>query len=149
MKKMTIVITVLIVIALIGTLYIDRLGLATYMTKPALKISVTTAQNETLGLQVTNMTFEQTTLPIYYQSVDSPVRFPDIDIQGQNGTIASEPVTYWQSFVRTSTDASYNFTLTFMPPYVPQKDDLLILSVRMNDWRGTQQYKTTAFYVWK
>jgi hypothetical protein len=152
MRKTNIAIMFIIVIALVGalSLYGDRLNL----TKPALKVTVITGNNPNPNLdkdfiQITNMTFEQTTVPIYYKGVDSPVEFPDIDIEGKNSSIMSIPVTYWQSQKREKIEGSYTFILTFREPYVPKKGDLLILDVRMNDFMGVLEFKTTAFYVWK
>ncbi|MCZ7382387.1 MAG: hypothetical protein O8C64_12560 [Candidatus Methanoperedens sp.] len=152
MKKMTIAITVVIVIALIGTLYLyaDSIEKEMHLTKPALKITATTGYNDTLGeIQITNMTFEQTTVPIYFRSVDSPAVFPDIDIEGKNSSITAVPITYWQSQKRENTEGNYTFVLTFREPYVPKKDEVLFLAVRMNDFRGVLVYKQTVFYAWK
>ncbi len=152
MRKNAIAITVVIVIALIGTLYFysDSIEKELHLTKPALKIAVTTGFNDTLGeIQITNMTFEQTAVPIYYRSVDSPAVFPDIDIEGKNNTLTAMPITYWQSQKRENTEGNYTFIMTFIEPYQPKKDEVLFLAVRMNDFRGVLEYKQTVFYVWK
>lgn len=149
---MTIAITVIIVIALIGTLYFyaDSIEKELHLTKPALKVTVTTGYNDTLGeIQITNMTFEQTTVPIFYRSADSPAVYPDIDIEGKNNSVTAAPVTYWQSQKREKMEGNYTFILTFREPYVPKKDEVLFLPVRMNDFRGVLEYKQTAFYAWK
>jgi hypothetical protein len=154
MRKNAIVITVVIVIALIGTLYLyaDSIEKELHLTKPALKVTVTTGVNASLDedlIQVKNMTFEQTTVPIYYRSVDSPAVFPDINIEGKNNTLTALPITYWQSQKRENMEANYTFIMTFREPYVPKKDEVLFLAVRMNDFRGVLEYKQTVFYVWK
>jgi len=154
MKKMTLAITFIIVIALIGTLYLyaDRIENELHLTKPALKVTVTTWINKSLDedlIQVKNMTFEQTTVPIYYQSVDSPVEFPDINIEGKVGSITAVPVTYYQSQKREATEGNYTFILTFREPFEPKQGEVLLLPVRMNDFRGVLVYKQTNFYAWK
>ncbi|MCZ7385504.1 MAG: hypothetical protein O8C67_07560 [Candidatus Methanoperedens sp.] len=152
MRKNAIAITVVIVIALIGTLYLyaDNIEKELHLTKQALKLTVTTGYNDTLGeIQITNMTFEQTTVPIYYRSVDSPAVFPDINIEGKNNTLTAAPITYWQSQKREKMEGNYTFIMTFREPYVPKKDEVLFLAVRMNDFRGVLEYKQTVFYVWK
>jgi hypothetical protein len=157
MRKTTIAITVIIVIALIGAiLYLngDRINGELHLTKPALKVTVTTGYNTNPNLdkdliQITNMTIEQTTVPIYYRSVDSPAEFPSINIEGKNGSINNPPVTYWQSQKKEKIEGNYTFILTFREPYVPKTGDFLILTVRMNDFRGVLEYKQTAFYGWK
>ena len=152
MRKNAILIMVVIVIALLGTLYLyaDSIEKELHLTKPALKVTVTTGYNDTLGeIQITNMTFEQITVPIYYRSVDSPAVFPDINIEGKNNTLTAVPITYWQSQKRESTEGNYTFIMTFREPYVPKKDEVLFLAVRMNDFRAVLEYKQTVFYVWK
>ena len=154
MSKNKIAIAIVIVIALIGLCYlnVDRIENALKLTKPALKITLTTGINESLGddlMQVTNMTFEQTTVPVFYRSADSPAEYPDIDIEAKANTVTASPATYWTSFKRVNQKDAYNFVLTFREPYVPQKGDMLFLTVRMNDFRGVLEYKSTAFYSWR
>lgn len=152
MRKTTIAITVILIIAIgLSYLYIDKIENALIPSKPALKLTIDTDINESLSdlLLITNMTIEQTTVPIFYRSVDSPVEFPDINVEGRNDTVKSSPVTYWASAKRTNPREIYEFILTFREPYVPNTGDVLILTVRMNDFRGKLEYKTTAFYDWK
>lgn len=154
MNKNKIAIMVIIVIALIGLSYLNvgRIENALNLTKPALKITLTTGINESLSddlIQVTNMTFEQTTVPIFYRSSDSPAEYPDIDIEAKANTVTAPPVSYWVSFKRLDNKGKYDFVLTFRDPYVPQKGDMLFLTVRMNDFRGVLEYKSTAFYSWR
>ena len=154
MNKNKIAIMVIIVIALIGLIYLNvgRIENALNLTKPALKITLTTGINESLGedlIQVTNMTFEQTTVPIFYRSADSPAEYPDIDIEARANTVTAPPASYWVSFKRVNQKDKYNFVMTFREPYVPQAGDMLFLTVRMNDFRGVLEYKSTAFYSWR
>lgn len=154
MEKKRLAIIVIAVIALIGLIYLNvgRAEDALKLTKPALKITLTTGINESLGedlIQVTNMTFEQTTVPIFYRSSDSPAEYPDIDIEAKANTVTAPPVSYWISFKRMNQKDKYDFVLTFREPYVPQKGDMLFLTVRMNDFRGVLEYKSTAFYSWR
>lgn len=152
MKKKTVVAIIVILLIAIGLsyLYIDKIENVLISSKPALKLTMSTDYNETGDfLVITNMTFEQTTVPVFYRSVDSPAIFPDIDVEGRNGSVIATPVTYWASAKRVKTNETYVFTLTFRESYVPKSDDLLILTVRMNDFRGKLEYKTTAFYGWK
>lgn len=148
MKNTTIIIAIIIVIML--TIGIYSYGKELNLTKSALKLHVSMATNESNNnIEITNITFIQTTVPVYYSSADDPVDFPDISIEARNGTIKSNPVSHWVSLKRTGPNGSYDFTLVFREPYKPQKDDLLLLSIRMNDFRGKLEYKTTAFYGWK
>jgi hypothetical protein len=152
MRKKTIVAVIVILFIAIGLsyTYIDKIENAWIPNKPALKLTMITDYNDTGDfIVITNMTFEQTSVPVFYRSVDSPVVFPDINVEGRNDTITTAPVTYWASAKRVKTNETYEFTLTFREPYVPKPGDMLILTVRMNDFRGKLEYKTTAFYGWK
>lgn len=150
-KTTTIAIIVILIIAIgLSYLYMDKIENVLIPSKPALKLTISTDYNDTGDfLVVTNMTFKQTTVPVFYRSIDSPAVFPDIDVEGRNETVTAAPVTYWASAKRVKTNETYAFTLTFRESYVPKPDDLLILAVRMNDFRGKLEYKTTAFYSWK
>lgn len=147
-KAIAIVAILLIAIGL-SYLYLDKIENVLIPSKPALKVTISTGDSVTLGLQVTNMTFKQTTVPVFYRSADSPVQFPDIDVEAKNDSIKNVPITYWASAERVKTNETYDFMLTFREPYVPIQGELLILSVRMNDFTGKLEYKTTAFYEWK
>lgn len=149
MKKTTIAIAVIVIALTIG-LYQNTDNIEKDLTKPALKLTISTDMNDTDGImEITNMSFEQTTVPIYYRSTDSPVQFPDIDVEARNNKPLLSPVSYWVSEKRISQNATYNLILTFREPYKPIKGELLILTVRMNDFRGFLEYKTTAFHEWK
>ena len=152
MKKTTVAMAIIIVVALIGAMYIfgDKVAKASYMTKPALKITVKTDIDTSKNdlIQITNMSFEQQNVPTFYRSADSPAKFPDIDVEAKSN-FTSAPVSYWVSFERVSSTNTYEFLLTFRDPYVPKTGDLLILTIRMNDFRGNLEYKATAFYEWK
>ncbi len=151
MKKTTMAIAVIVIAITIGLyLYGNDIENRLHMNKPALKLTIATGLNETEGTEeITNVTFEQTTVPIYYRSADSPVQFPDIDVEAKNNTPVSAPVSYWLSSKRTSPNSTYTFMLTFREPYKPVTGELLILTLRMNDFRGFLEYKTTAFYAWQ
>lgn len=149
-KKTAIIGIALIAIIGLSYLYIDKVEGALIPSKPALKLKITTDYNDSEGLlMITNMTFEQTTVPAYYRSVDSPVEFPNINVEGRNESVTSSPITYWSSEKRVNIQSVYDFTLTFREPFSPNTGNLIILTVRMNDLRGKLEYKTTAFYVWK
>jgi hypothetical protein len=147
------IIACLTILAIIGLTYhyAGSIEKSLNLTKPALKLIIITNTNKLDGdrLEITNITFEQTEVPVFYRSADSPPEFPDISVQGKKGTITSAPITYWASAKRLKTDETYRFTLTFREPYVPKPEDLLILDIRMSDFRGELEYKTTAFYGWK
>ena len=151
MRKTIVAIVVILFIAIgLSYLYMDKIENALIPSKPALRLTISTDYNDTGDfIVITNMTFEQTTVPVFYRGIDSPVVFPDIDVEGRNETVTAAPVTYWASAKRVNINQTYVFTLTFRESYVPKTGDMLILAVRMNDFRGKLEYKTTAFYGWK
>lgn len=153
MKKMAqIAIAIIVMAVIIGLCYQYGGSILSGMnlTKPALKIKISTDINEsTKNLEVTNLAFEQTNVSKMFRSVDSPAEFPNIDVEAKSNTIYSEPISYWASEKRTDVNKTYNFVLTFRDNSTVNVGDLLILSVRMSDFRGNLEYKTTAFYEWK
>lgn len=151
-KNAVIILAALLTIAAgLAYLYIEvkpELNLA----KPALVLGITTGINQSDGrLIVTNMTFEQTTVPIYYRSADSPVEFPNINVQGRNGTIYSPPVTHWASekIPVGSEGGKHIMTLTFRESYKPRPQDVLILTIKIAEYGGLEEHRKTAFYEWK
>jgi hypothetical protein len=153
MKKITQLLIAIIVIALvIGTSYQygGRILSGINFTKPVVKLTISTGINSTTeDLEITNITFEQTQVSKLYRSVDSPVEFPNIEVEGKVNTVASAPITYWASYKRTNPTDKYELILTFREPYRPSTGDVLLLIIKMNDFRGKLEYKTTAFYEWK
>ena len=152
MRQITVAMIAIIIAITIGIFYVygDKIENSANLTKPALKLTISTdTDTKEDSVKITNITFEQTTVPVYYRSVDSPVNFPDIDVEAKNGTLKSAPVSYWASAKRTTPNGTYVLMLTFREPYKPVTGELLILTVRMNNFRGKLEYKTTAFYDWK
>lgn len=151
MRKTTTAVIVILLIAIgLSYLYIDKIENGLIPSKPALKLTISTDYNDTADLLlITNMTFEQTAVPVFYRSVDSPAIFPNIETEGRINSVTSAPVTYWVSAKRVNINETHEFILTFREPYVPKVGDILLLVVRMNDFRGKLEYKTTAFYDWK
>lgn len=153
MKKLNQLAISLVVIALIiGVCYQYSSSVLSglNLTKPALKISISTGINTTTEiLEITNITFEQTNVSKMYRSVDSPVEFPDINVEAKIDTVASAPISYWASARRINPQDKYELILTFREPYKPSSGDILILILKMNDFRGNLEYKSTAFYAWK
>jgi hypothetical protein len=151
MKKQIIAVMLIVVISLTGLYYVyqDKINNTLHVTKPALKIRVTTDYNDSLGvMEITTMKFEQTTVPIYYRSADDKVEFPNIEVEARTNELTVSPSSYWVSSKRISNNATYDFVMTFREPY-PSTDALLVLTIKMNDFRGYLEYKTTAFYQWK
>lgn len=118
-------------------------------SRPSLKMTITTELNETTELPIiTNVTFEQSTVPFYYVKADTPPKFPDITVETKIGAVKNPPAGYRVGAFRP-VEGTYNLTVTFMNGSEPKTGDLLILAIRLSDFRGVIIKKTTAFYDWK
>jgi hypothetical protein len=123
-------------------------SIGTFDEKPALKLVVTTGLDEKNTVKVTNITFEQTTVPFFYKRVDSPAQFPEINIFVKSNNEQAESMSYWAAVKRTNDDGVYTLTLTFRDGKEPKVNDTLILPIKLTDFKGKQIYRTTAFYGW-
>lgn len=140
----------IVLIVLIGivsaVLYTQKDKMQSY---PALKMTVTTALNESTELPiVTNVTMEQTTIPFYYRRADTPPKFPEITVETKIGAMMSPPVGYRAGTYRPE-EGRYELTVTFRDGMEPKPGDLLIMAIRLSDFKGAIVKKTTAFYEWK
>ena len=117
--------------------------------KPALRMTVTTGYDENNTVVVTNMTFEQTTVPFYYKRVDNSAKFPEINVYARYNTMSSEPMSYWASTFRPNDEGNYTLLMTFRDGKEPKPEDFLLLPIKITDSFGNQESKKTAFYEWK
>jgi len=116
---------------------------------PALKLTIITELNDSTELpMVTNLTMEQTTVPFYYKKGDYTPKFPEITVETKIGSLMSPPAGYRAGAFRP-VEGEYNVTITFRNGSEPKTGDLLIMAVRLSDFRGAVIKKTTAFYEWK
>lgn len=143
-----------IVIALvILTMILVASGSALYqkvdnMSSSALKLTITTNLSEVGTVRVSNIIFEQTSVPFIYKKGHSQVTFPDISVNAKNSNIEAEPISYWAAEPRPNDEGEYELMVVFMKGKEPQTDDMLLLPVRLTNFRGNIIYKTTAFYEW-
>lgn len=140
-----------IVLIIIGSVLIYTYETnATFDSKPALKIVVTTNPDENDTIKILNMTFEQTTIPFFYKRIDSPASFPEISIMTRYNTLNSEPMAFWSARPYSpETEGSYALTITFRDGKEPKVGDILILSVKTIGYGERLIEKKTAFYEWK
>lgn len=138
---------VIVIFVIIMATYINSTGFTD--SKPALKMTITTGLNENNTVTITNMTFEQTTVPFYYKRVDSPTQFPEISVYARTNDKKSDVISFWSAVKRTSDDGIYTLTMTFRDGKEPNPEEMLILAVKLTDFKGKQIYKTTAFYGWE
>lgn len=116
---------------------------------PALKLTITTNLNNTNDLpEVVNVTFEQATVPFFYRKADTPPKFPDVSVETKLGTLMSAPAGYRVGIFRP-VEGTYELTIVFREGMEPKPNDLLIMAVRLTDFRGAVIKKTTVFYEWK
>ncbi|MDF1531712.1 MAG: hypothetical protein P1P72_05260 [ANME-2 cluster archaeon] len=142
-----------IIVALILTVVLIASGYALYlkvdaMSSPALKMTISTNFSELGTPQVSNITFEQTTVPFIYKKGHSEVTFPDISVNAKTNNIEAGPISYWAATPRPDDEGVYELTVLFMEGKEPKTDDMLLLPVRLTNFRGNIIYKTTAFYEW-
>lgn len=118
------------------------------MSSPALKLTITTNISELGTAQVSNITFEQTSVPFVYKKGHSQVTFPDISVNAKSSNIDAEPMSYWAAEPRPDDEGEYELMVIFMDGKEPKTNDTLFLPVRLTNFRGNIIYKTTAFYRW-
>ncbi len=145
MSKTTLVIMLLVIIA--AAMYVNSTGITN--SKPALKMVITSGFDENDTVKVTNMTFEQVSLPFFYASRDTAPKFPEINVFGRIDNLSSGPSSFWASAYRPDDEGVYTLTMVFREGQEPKNGSILILPVKMTDWAGRTIYKTTAFYEWK
>lgn len=149
-KKTILIICLLIGIGFLTYQYAGAVEQSLNLTKPALRLTISTDTNATDDrLEITNITFEQISVPIYYVSVDTPAEYPDIDVEARINSVTSAPISYWISAKRDKPSETHVLVLTFRKNFKPNQGQILLLSIRMNDFRGKLAYKQTAFYGWK
>lgn len=147
-KRIAKAIVWLAVIVVAGALVLSTQG-EKLKDSPAVKLTVTTELNESSDLpSVTNVTIEQTTVPFFYRKADTPPKFPEINIETKIGALKNPPVGYRAGAFRP-VEGTYNLTIVFREGSEPKTGDLLIMAIRLSDFRGAIIKKTTAFYEWK
>jgi hypothetical protein len=145
MSNIKVIVVLLLVMS--ATLYMYSTKIE---SKPALDIIITTGFDENGTIKVTNMTFEQTSVPFFYKTTDNRAEFPEINVIARYNSITSEPSSYWASYkYNPETEGKYILKVVFRTGKEPNVEDLLILPVKITDFRGNVIYKTTAFYGWK
>jgi hypothetical protein len=140
MNKKTIIIIMVLILAVIASIYAVSTKIE---TKPGLRLDVAVED-----YKVTNVTMEQLSLPFFYKQSSGKVVFPDISVNAKLNGMESKPVSYWAS-ESFKGDGKYILTLTFEDASPPNATDILLLPIRVTDMRGHVIYKTTAFYEWK
>ena len=138
----------LIIISISGY-YISQQAEGLGLAKPELAIKVSTNSSEDFGGPIiNNITFERTSVPIFYRTTDTVPDFPDVQASVRLNRIDSAPASYWAS-EHFRGDGEYNLRLFFRDGKEPKIGDVLLITVKINDDWGEELWKTTAFYVWE
>ena len=138
----------MLLIMIVATVMIGN-SIGIFRGKPALKMTVTTGYNENNSIIVTNVTFEQMTLPFFYKKEDVPAKFPEINVFGRIDNMSSAPSSFWAAAYRSNDEGIYTLIMIFKDGSEPKNGSLLILPIKLTNFRGSQIYKTTSFYEWK
>lgn len=128
--------------------YLYQYGTDLGIAKPELILSVSTNLTTDDIPYIYNATFEQSSIPFFYKRMDSPSDFPEIDVNVRLNTLNAAPSSFWASAHYTG-DNTYILKIFFKDGQEPKKGDVLIMPIRITNFKGSIDYKTTAFYEWK
>ncbi|MCZ7399874.1 MAG: hypothetical protein O8C62_09425 [Candidatus Methanoperedens sp.] len=128
--------------------YIYQHGVDLGLEKPALILKVSTNLTDEGTPRVNNVTFEQSSVPFFYKTTDTAPNFPEIDVNARINNVDSIPASFWASVHYTGED-TYTLKVFFKSGSEPKKGDILIMPIRITNYRGAVDYKTTAFYEWE
>ncbi len=147
-KKNAIIYGIIILLILsISGYYVYRHSIELGLAKPALVLKVSTNLSD-MGLpMISNVTFEESSVPFFYKRADSIPQFPEVDANARINALASAPSSYWASAHRPK-EGVYSLRLLFRDKKEPKQGDVLIIPIRLVSTTGAIQYKTTAFYCW-
>lgn len=146
-KRARMLILFVFIVSIIGYyIYINSSVMG--LSKPELRITVSTNLSEVGTPMINNATFEQSGVPFFYKTTDSPADFPEIDVNIRINKLSSAPASYWASTPYKG-EGKYTLRLFFRDGQYPKKGDVLIISIRMASSTGAIMYKTTAFWVWE
>ena len=101
-----------------------------------------------MRLQINNVTFEQSSVPVFYKRADTIPAFPEIEVNARLNALDSAPASFWAS-TPYKDEGLYEVKLYFRDGKEPKKGDILILPIRIIGSTAVIMYKTTAFYEWE
>lgn len=151
MKKLGIVLVLAAILIAAGIgIYTNKDRITNKITPySALKLTISTNLSGNNTPTVNNLTFEQANVPFFYKRSDSIVDFPDVNAVIRLNSLQSEPISYWASSRRNDDEGIYTLTSVFRDGKEPKPGDMLIITLRLTNFRGNVEYKTTAFYDWQ
>ncbi len=146
-KNITYVIIALLVLSIAGY-YLYQHATDMGLAKPALVLKISTNLSEKGALQINNVTFVQSSVPVFYKRADTIPSFPEIEVNARLNALDSAPASFWAS-TPYKDEGLYDVKIYFRDGKEPKKGDILILPIRIIGSTAVVMYKTTAFYEWE
>ena len=146
-KNITYVIIALLVFSVAGY-YIYQHAMDMGLAKPALVLKISTNLSEKGALQINNVTFVQSSVPVFYKRADTIPSFPEIEVNARLNALDSAPASFWAS-TPYKEEGIYEVKIYFRDGKEPKKGDILILPIRIIGSTAVVMHKTTAFYEWE
>ena len=146
-KNITYIIIALLIFSVAGY-YLYQHAIDMGLAKPALVLKISTNLSEKGAIQINNVTFEQSSVPVFYKRADSIPTFPEIEVNARLNMLDSAPASFWAS-TPYKEEGLYEVKLFFRDGKEPKKGDILILPIRIIGSTAVVMYKSTAFYEWE
>ncbi|MFZ3168022.1 MAG: hypothetical protein WA130_10450 [Candidatus Methanoperedens sp.] len=118
------------------------------LAKPTLVLKISTNLSEKGSIQVSNVTFVQSNIPVFYKRADTIPAFPEIEVNARLNALDSAPASFWAS-TPYKDEGVYEVKLYFRDGKEPKKGDILILPIRIIGSTAVIMHKSTAFYEWE
>lgn len=147
-KNIKYVIIVLLVFSVAGY-YLYQHATDMGLAKPALVLKISTNLSEKGAIQINNVTFVQSSVPVFYKRTDTIPVFPEIEVNARLNALDSAPASFWASTPFNKDEGLYEVKVYFRDGKEPKKGDILILPIRIIGSTAVIMYKTTAFYEWE
>lgn len=147
-KNIKYIIIALLVFSVAGY-YLYQHAIDVGLAKPALILKISTNLSEKGATQINNVTFEQSSVPVFYKRTDTIPAFPEIEVNARLNALDSAPASFWASTPFDKDVGRYEVKLYFRDGKEPKKGDILILPIRIIGSTAVVMHKTTAFYEWE
>jgi len=146
-KNIKYVIIALLVFSVAGY-YLYQHAIDMGLAKPVLVLKISTNLSDKGATQISNVTFEQSSVPAFYKRVDTIPAFPEIEVNARLNALDSAPASFWAS-TPYKDEGLYEVKLFFRDGKEPKKGDILILPIRIIGSTAVVMHKSTAFYEWE
>ncbi|CAG0982394.1 hypothetical protein METP3_02161 [Methanosarcinales archaeon] len=119
------------------------------LAKPTLVLKISTNLSEKGAIQINNVTFVQSNVPVFYKRADTIPSFPEIEVNARLNALDSAPASFWASTPFDKEEGLYEVKIYFRDGKEPKTGDVLIMPIRIVGSTAVIMYKTTAFYEWE